>query len=185
MSCENGSQRQIGTSGVRPECSSTCTIHTHVRPERPETDATDNSADGRFVRPERDVSPERTSASQIAELSYREADELPNVESRMRVAKALRDLLATFRMSVTRFAALHDVNEKQASKWLDGRANYPAWGFDPLPEDMSEALYASVRAGKSEGRYALRSRITRLNMAEALEASRLVNDRIAALAGGK
>jgi hypothetical protein len=62
---------------------------------------------------------------------------------------ALRELLARHSISVTRFAAMHDVNEKQATKWLDGRANYPAWGFDLLPEDMSEALFASIRAAKA------------------------------------
>lgn len=43
---------------------------------------------------------------------------------------------------------MHDVNEKQASKWLDGRANYPAWGFDLLPEDMADELYARLRDAK-------------------------------------
>ena len=44
---------------------------------------------------------------------------------------------------------MHDVNEKQATTWLDGRANYPAWGFDLLPEEMSDELFANIREAKA------------------------------------
>lgn len=107
------------------------------------TEGTCKSAACRFLRPE------RTSESQIAELNHRESDELPNIEARQRTAKALRDMLARRTISVTRFAVMHDVNEKRAAKWLAGTANYPAWGFELLPEDMSDELFASIRAAKA------------------------------------
>lgn len=155
----------MSTPGIRPEQATTCTVQTPPA----------NSAAGRFPRPEHEqaapsIPPERSSASQLAETTFRESDELPCIVSRQRTAKALRDLLATHRMSVTKFAALHDVNEKQAAKWLDGRANYPAWGFDVLSEEMADALYAMVRGGKVEGPNAMRARIKRLSKAELLDA---------------
>ena len=113
------------------------------RPEQSVTETPCKSAACRFIRPE------RTSESQIAELTRRSTDELPKIESRQRTAKVLRDLLARHDVSVTRFAAMHDVNEKQATKWLDGRANYPAWGFDLLPEEMSDELFANIREAKA------------------------------------
>lgn len=88
----------------------------------------------------------------MAELNYRTAKALPNIESRARVAAVLREVLALFDVSVARFAAMHDVNEKQAAKWLSGEANYPGWGFDLLPEDMSDELFARIRAAKSGAR---------------------------------
>jgi|GEM_PF-4209637 len=157
----------ISPSGVRPVHSDTCTV------QRPEQGSA-NPAAGRFPRPEQPIPAERTSASQLAEENFREPDELPSIVSRQRTAKALRDLLTTHRLTVTKFAAMHDVNEKQAAKWLDGRANYPAWGFDVLTDEMSDALYAAVRGGKQSGPNALRSRVNRLDHAGLVELLGLV-----------
>lgn len=165
----------MSTAGVRPAQVTTCTVHApRTRPEPEVTETEANSAVSHFPRPEQPVPPERTSASQLAEANFREADELPSIVSRQRTARALRDLLAAHRMSVTKFAAIHDVNEKQAAKWLDGRANYPAWGFDLLSEEMADTLYAAVRGGHASGPNALRARINRLGKAELLDVLGLV-----------
>lgn len=131
------------TDRSRPDHECTCTLQLPLgRPEHRVTETPCKSAACRFIRPE------RTSESQIAEQNYCASDELPNIESRQRVARAIRDFLARRSLTVTAFAAMHGVNEKQAAKWLDGRANYPAWGFDILSDEMSFDLFASIREAK-------------------------------------
>ncbi len=133
---------RMPASGPVPSC--TCAHGAHEKgPEPFGIEGAPNAAECRFVRAD------RTTESRIAEAHYRPVEHAPSVESRMRVAVAIRALLETFHVSVSAFARLHDVNEKHVRKWLDGRANYPAWGFDVLGEEMSDWLYARIRSARS------------------------------------
>lgn len=140
--------------------------------------------DCRICRAER---ARRTDESHRAERAFRDwsaespADR-PLQKHQAAHARVLFEWMKEHGISRCRFADMLGVNEKQVRKMLKGSAT--------IPSAVSSCIPASLRSDYLErlgelGGGALQDRIDRLTMAEALEASRQITDRIARLAGSQ
>lgn len=140
-----GDVRTLGAVPVHPD-TSTIGVPAHVPVQVPAqkalTDAR-NVADGRESVPEQGAAAEqpRTAQSLLAESSFQDWTDTPDAErplarTRARHASALFNAMKRFNVSLSRLAMMLGVADRQARKYLDGRAPVPTTIDDVLPSEM-------------------------------------------------
>lgn len=114
-----------------------------------------NSTDDRLSVPEQpsDAEQPRTAQSRLAESSFQDWSETPDAErplARTRVAhaSALFNAMKRFHISLSRLAMMLGVADRQARKYLDGRAPIPTTIDDVLPSEL-RAEFQRLRSGSN------------------------------------